>query len=29
MYTKLRNASHLSVSFNRQGKPLTHDYTIR
>jgi general secretion pathway protein C len=29
VYTKLRNASHLSISFERQGKPMTHEYTIR
>jgi len=29
VYTKLRNASHLSIEFNRRGKPITHDYTIR
>ncbi|MBK6847631.1 MAG: hypothetical protein IPG96_08895 [Proteobacteria bacterium] len=29
VYTKVRNASHLSISFNRLGKPLTHDYVIR
>jgi general secretion pathway protein C len=29
IYTKLRNASHLTISFTRQAKTLTHDYTIR
>jgi general secretion pathway protein C len=29
VYTKVRNASHLSISFTRRGKPRTHDYTIR
>jgi general secretion pathway protein C len=29
IYTKLRNASHLTISFSRQSKSLTHDYTIR
>jgi general secretion pathway protein C len=29
IYTKLRNASHLTISFTRQSKTLTHDYTIR
>jgi general secretion pathway protein C len=29
IYTKLRNASHLTISFSRQTKSLTHDYTIR
>lgn len=29
VYTKLRNAGHLSISFTRRGKPVTHDYTIR
>jgi len=29
IYTKLRNASHLTISFTRQTKTLTHDYTIR
>lgn len=29
VYTKVRSASHLSISFNRLGKPLTHDYVIR
>jgi len=29
VYTKLRNASHLTISFTRTGKPVTHEYTIR
>jgi general secretion pathway protein C len=29
VYTKLRNASHVSISFNRQGKTSTQEYTIR
>ncbi len=29
VYTKLRNASHLSIEFARRGNPLTHEYTIR
>ena len=29
VYTKLRNASHLAITFNRRGKTLSHDYTIR
>ncbi len=29
VYTKLRSASHLSITFNRRGKTLSHDYTIR
>ena len=29
LYTKLRNATHLSVAFQRRGKQLSHDYTIR
>ncbi len=29
VYTKLRSASHLSISFARRGTPLTHEYTIR
>jgi general secretion pathway protein C len=29
MYTKLRNASHLSVQVERRGETLTLDYTIR
>jgi type II secretory pathway component PulC len=28
-WTKLKNASHLTISFDRRGKTLTHDYTIR
>lgn len=29
VYTKLRSASHLSIAFTRQGKALSHEYTIR
>jgi general secretion pathway protein C len=29
VYTKLRSASHVTISFERQGKPTTHEYTIR
>ncbi|MCA9665550.1 MAG: hypothetical protein KC503_08175 [Myxococcales bacterium] len=29
VYTKVRNASHLTISFTRRGKTTTHDYTIR
>lgn len=29
VYTKLRNASHVSISFTRRGKASTHEYTIR
>jgi general secretion pathway protein C len=29
IYTKLRSASHLSIAFNRRGKPITHEYNIR
>jgi len=29
VYTKLRNASHLSIAFNRRGTALSHEYTIR
>jgi general secretion pathway protein C len=29
VYTKLRNASHLTISYLRQGKTLTNEYTIR
>ncbi len=29
VYTKLRSASHLSISFSRRGTPLSHEYTIR
>lgn len=29
VYTKLRNASHLSISFSRRGQTKTHDYNIR
>jgi general secretion pathway protein C len=29
IYTKLRHASHVSIAFERRGKPLSHDYTIR
>ena len=29
VYTKLRSASHLAITFNRRGKVLSHDYTIR
>ena len=29
VYTKLRSASHLSITFNRRGKVLSHDYNIR
>jgi type II secretory pathway component PulC len=28
-WTKLKAASHLTISFERRGKTLTHDYTIR
>lgn len=29
VYTKVRNASHLTISFTRRGATKTHDYTIR
>jgi general secretion pathway protein C len=29
VYTKVRNASHLTISFSRRGKTQTHDYLIR
>jgi general secretion pathway protein C len=29
IYTKLRNASHISITFARQGKTYNHEYTIR
>ncbi|MCC6750793.1 MAG: hypothetical protein IT371_24260 [Deltaproteobacteria bacterium] len=29
VYTRVRNASHLSISFSRRGKTTTQDYTIR
>jgi general secretion pathway protein C len=29
IYTKLRNASHISITFTRQAKTVTHEYTIR
>jgi general secretion pathway protein C len=29
VYTKVRNASHLTISFARRGKTQTHDYIIR
>jgi general secretion pathway protein C len=29
LYTKLRNASHLSVQVERRGETVTLDYTIR
>lgn len=29
LFTKLRGASHLSISITRRGKPVTMDYTIR
>ncbi len=29
VYTKLRSASHVSISFSRRGKHITHEYTIR
>lgn len=29
IYTKLRNATHLSIQFNRRGQDITHEYTIR
>lgn len=29
VYTKVRNANHLSISFSRRGKSTTHDYDIR
>jgi len=29
VYTKVRNASHLSISFTRRGQTKTHDYVIR
>lgn len=29
VYTKLRNASNVSISFTRRGKVTTHEYTIR
>ncbi len=29
IYTKLRNASHISITFTRQGKTSNHEYTIR
>ncbi|MBW2731426.1 MAG: hypothetical protein JRH20_03475 [Deltaproteobacteria bacterium] len=29
VYTKIRTASHLTISFSRRGKPQTNDYTIR
>ena len=29
VYTKLRNASHLSIAFNRRGKNIQHEYNIR
>jgi general secretion pathway protein C len=29
VYTKLRSAGHVTLSFTRRGKPLTHEYTIR
>ncbi|MFH1130845.1 MAG: type II secretion system protein GspC [Pseudomonadota bacterium] len=29
IYTKVRNASHLSINFTRSGKQMTHDYVIR
>jgi general secretion pathway protein C len=29
IYTKLRRASHISLSFTRRGKTVTHEYVIR
>jgi general secretion pathway protein C len=29
VYTQLRKATHVVLSFTRQSKPMTHDYTIR
>jgi len=29
VYTKVRNASHITVNLTRRGKPMTLDYTIR
>jgi general secretion pathway protein C len=29
VYTKLRSAGHVTISFTRRGKPLTHEYVIR
>jgi general secretion pathway protein C len=29
VYTKLRTASHVTLSLTRRGKPLTHEYVIR
>jgi len=29
VYTAMRAASHVTISFTRRGKPLTHEYTIR
>jgi len=29
IYTKLRSASHVAISFTRRGKPMTHEYSIR
>lgn len=29
VYTKLRSASHVAISFTRRGKATTHEYTIR
>ena len=29
VYTKVRNASHLTISFSRRGQPKTHEYVIR
>ena len=29
VYTKLRNASHVAISFTRRGETVTHEYNIR